>query len=111
MDVKTRMGRIQDQLGQKQDKLDFETCDQSTKRSLDEINKSIALKSNIKDVCALLDMKSNIDDVNKALSEIHASVELKLGKTDYQEALQDQNAINEALCAENCVARWHWKSG
>jgi len=31
----------------------------------------IGKKSNIKDVCALLDTKSNTDEVNKALDEIH----------------------------------------
>ena len=25
--------------------------------------------------------------------------------------MTEQNTINEALCAENCVARWLWKSG
>lgn len=32
-------------------------------------------KSNIKDVCALLDTKSNIEDVNKAFQEMHEEVE------------------------------------
>lgn len=61
--------------------------DQVVQKSIDEVNRTVSLKSNIKDVCALLDMKSNIDDVNKALSELHASMELKLAKNDYQEAL------------------------
>jgi len=34
-------------------------------------------KSNIKDVCTLLDLKSNIDDVNKAFTESNYQVELK----------------------------------
>ena len=25
--------------------------------------------------------------------------------------LKNQNSINEALCSENCTARWLWKSG
>jgi hypothetical protein len=32
-------------------------------------------------------------------------------KTELNEALVEQNSINEALCAENCSARWLWKSG
>jgi hypothetical protein len=53
-------------------------------------------KSNIKDVCALLDMKSSkylvvivkpalidIDDVNKALTEMHCDVGAKLGKDEF----------------------------
>ncbi len=26
-------------------------------------------------------------------------------------SIKEQNSINEILCAENCVARWLWKSG
>ena len=72
----------------------------------------IGKKSNIKDVCALLDTKSNTDEVNKALDEIHHEMDKVLvSKNELQGALQDQSAINEALCAENCYARWLWKSG
>ena len=28
-----------------------------------------------------------------------------------KDALNDQALVNEALCAENCVGRWVWKSG
>ena len=36
---------------------------------------------------------------------------LKVAMREFREALNDQNTINEALCAENCVGRWLWKSG
>jgi len=69
-------------------------------------------KSNIKDVCALLDMKSNTEEVNKAFDEIHEEMDKNVvTKTELSEALTEQNSINEALCAENCSARWLWKSG
>jgi len=54
-----------------------------------EVKGSLAKKSNIKDVCALLDMKSNIDDVNKAFEEMHSEVEMKLNKQDYEIAMGD----------------------
>jgi len=74
--------------------------------------KQLARKSNIKDVCALLDMKSNTEEVNKALDEIHEEMDKQVvTKTELNDALTEQNAINEALCAENCSARWLWKSG
>jgi hypothetical protein len=69
------------------------------------------LKSNIKDVCLLIDQKSNIDDVNKALTEIHGELDMKTQDDAYQLSVREQNSINEILCAENCVARWLWKSG
>lgn len=34
-------------------------------------------KPNIKDVCILFDQKANIEDVNKALEEIHTDLDSK----------------------------------
>jgi len=57
-------------------------------------------------------MKSNTEEVNKALYEIHEEMDKQVvTKTELNDALTEQNAINEALCAENCSARWLWKSG
>ena len=53
----------------------------------------------------------DIDDVNKALNEVHEEVENKVANKEFRDALNEQNSINEAICAENCVARWLWKSG
>jgi hypothetical protein len=30
---------------------------------------------------------------------------------DYRAVIEEQAALNEILCAENCVARWLWKNG
>jgi len=68
-----------------------------------ELKTIVAKKSNIKDVCALLDMKSSkqsagltfltssldIDDVNKAFEEMHSEVERKISKQDYELAMGD----------------------
>ena len=54
---------------------------------------------------------SDIEDVNKAFEEMHAEVERKINKQEYELAMGDQNQINEVICAENCAARWLWKSG
>lgn len=34
-----------------------------------------------------------------------------VSKAELKTHLQEQTTINEALCAENCSARWLWKSG
>lgn len=79
---------------------------------LADIVKQLGRKSNIKDVCALLDLKSNTEEVNKALDEIHEEMDkVMVTKPELNNALSEQNLINEALCAENCSARWLWKSG
>lgn len=50
---------------------DFDEFDEICRKKFDELQNHLLQKSNIKDVCALLDMKANIDDVNKAISEIN----------------------------------------
>ena len=82
-----------------------------TKGAIEDMNKELLLKSNIKDVITLMDMKANIDDVNKALQEVHKDLDVKSPQEELTNALNDQALINEALCAENCVGRWIWKSG
>ena len=49
--------------------------------------------------------------MNKALAEIQAGLALRVTHKDFKEALNEQTTINEAICSENCVARWLWKSG
>ena len=95
-------------------------------REVNQFKDVLAKKSNIKDVCALLDMKSSkstlilshillsgldIDDVNKAFAEMHEEVEQKVYRTDLERTLSSQQALNEVLCQENCSARWVWRSG
>lgn len=61
--------------------IDFDEYEELIRKRLDEHQSILIQKSNIKDVCALLDMKSSkyfyeftflldIEDVNKALSEV-----------------------------------------
>eukprot|EP00357_Protocruzia_adherens_P011027 CAMPEP_0114975776 /NCGR_PEP_ID=MMETSP0216-20121206/2296_1 /TAXON_ID=223996 /ORGANISM="Protocruzia adherens, Strain Boccale" /LENGTH=802 /DNA_ID=CAMNT_0002336613 /DNA_START=61 /DNA_END=2469 /DNA_ORIENTATION=+ len=90
---------------------DLENHVNYTRGALEDVGKDMLLKANIKDVCTLLDMKSNIDDVNKALTEVHKELDQKSAAEELTQSVNDQALINEALCAENCVARWLWKSG
>jgi hypothetical protein len=57
-------------------------------------------------------MKSNTQDINKALNEIHTEMEKNVAtKSEMTTAFQEQAMINEQVCSENCIARWLWKSG
>ena len=38
-------------------------------------------------------------------------MEKRAPEDDLKKALNDQALVNEALCAQNCVGRWIWKSG
>jgi len=81
------------------------------KKQLEDLQRDMVLKANIKDVCTLLDTKSNIDDVNKALLEIHKELDSKIIRDELATIVNDQALINESLCTENIVGRWAWKSG
>jgi hypothetical protein len=54
---------------------------------VDQVKLVLDQKSNVKDICALLDLKSNIDDVNKAFEEMHEEVENKMVKTEFDSAM------------------------
>ena len=58
----------------------FEDFESEQIREINLMKDILPKKSNIKDVCALLDMKSNIEDVNKAFQEMHEEVENKVYK-------------------------------
>jgi hypothetical protein len=60
----------------------------------------------------LLTFFKDTEEVNKALDEIHDEIDrVMVTKTELTDALNEQASINDALCAENCSARWLWKSG
>ncbi|KAL4493978.1 hypothetical protein ABPG72_021995 [Tetrahymena utriculariae] len=90
---------------------DFDHFANQANLAIEELQRDMLLKSNIKDVCTLLDAKSNIDDVNRALSDIHRELEKKSYQEDLNNIVSDQAIINEQLCTENIVGRWTWKSG
>lgn len=41
---------------------------------LEKLNDELSLKSNIKDVCALVDLKANVDEVEKSLESIFKEI-------------------------------------
>ena len=49
--------------------------------------------------------------MNKTLELVQREVEDSVKGSELKQVLNDQALVNEALCAENCVGRWIWKSG
>lgn len=105
-EVKILIERLARDLDNRVFKSEYESNSSIIKCTIDEFDKQLLLKSNIKDVCTLLDMKANIDDVNKALSEVHKELDIKPNNEELKIWQSDQALINETLCGENCVARW-----
>ncbi len=81
------------------------------KNTFEDLNKELLLRASIKDVCTLMDTKANVEDVNHTLALVQKEVEKCVVEDDLRKALNEQALVNEALCAQNCVGRWIWKSG
>jgi hypothetical protein len=79
--------------------------------SIEYLYKGLATKVETGDLDEILESKANIDEVNKSIGELHLNIEKKANLNDFEMHLRDQNVINEALCAENRIGRWIWKSG
>ena len=109
--VISKLESLQSELDQKIDRSDFEQHTVDERDQLNGIRKELLLKSSIKDVCTLVDIKANSEDVKRAFGEVHTELEKRIPASDFSAAMTDQSLINEALCAENCVGRWLWKSG
>lgn len=90
---------------------DLESHVNFCKAIFEDLNKELLLKANIKDLIPLLDTKANVDDVNGTLSLVQREVEKCVTEDEMRKTLNEQALINEALCAQNCVGRWIWKSG
>ena len=110
-EVKTSVEAVLAEVEKKVDAKSYMEQASNTKSQLEDLHKELTLKSSIKDVCTLVDAKANTEDMNKALVEVHKELEKKANGEDLSNTLADQALINEALCAENCVGRWLWKSG
>ena len=89
----------------------FELSNKNIISSIEDISTSLTLKANIREILTLLKNKAEVDDVNNALNEIHNELDTKNTIDSFSTAMDNQAIINDALCSENCLARWLWKSG
>mmetsp|Transcript_16695 Transcript_16695/g.16613 ORF Transcript_16695/g.16613 Transcript_16695/m.16613 type:complete len:258 (-) Transcript_16695:1092-1865(-) len=104
-EVKAEMEQLQSELKRKASLEALDNSLKSFKELVEEISKELLLKGNIKDLLALLDTKATIEEVNKSIEEIYTDLQLKAPLDDFNSHISDQALINEALCAENCIAR------
>lgn len=109
--LKVTVERLHADMAQKSSCRDIDGINEFIKNQFDHFSKELLLRVQIKDLCTLLDQKANLNDVNKTLEIVQSEVETCVKDEKYKEALNDQALVNEALCAENCVGRWVWKSG
>ena len=67
------------------------------------------MKINAQDVLNMVDKKSNKEEIYLDINHLKNTIS-KINK-ELSQTKEDQGYINEALCSENCVARWIWKKG
>jgi hypothetical protein len=84
MEVRDKTENMAKNLREKVDGREFAEFEGHMGRKMQDVADQMVQKSNIKDVCALLDMKSNIDDVNKALADTHEEVESRVAIRDFK---------------------------
>ena len=61
------------------------------------------MKSNIVDVCALVDLKADAADMQNAIEEVRGALQEK-----FEQFVNEQRYINGNLCPLNCVGKWVW---
>ena len=95
-------------------KIDYSKFDNfvnNTNNTLNDIKNELMLKANINEMIGYLKNKAEIDDINKALNNIHDELDNKPNIDDYNSAMDNQNGINMALIQENTLGKWLWNSG
>ncbi len=109
--LRNNFDKISRELLNKLDFGKFENYMNEVRSSIEDMQRDLLMKSNIKEILSLMKNKADIDDVNKALTQIHEELDTKCNLDCFNSAMDNQAIINDALCSENCVARWTWKSG
>lgn len=73
------------------------------------LNKEMLMKIGAKDILGLIDKKANNDEVQLDLTYLKNTLQKSVKEFKVQR--DEQSQLNEALCSENCVARYLWKHG
>ncbi len=89
----------------------FDSFSNEIKTTIEALKEDLTLKPNIKEIINFLKSKCNIDDVNKALIDIHNELDNKISIDNFNNAMNNQTEINKALIKENYIGKWNWISG
>lgn len=82
-----------------------------TKSSIEDMAKELIQKAQAKDLSTLFEEKASRHELDKAFQALHGDLSDKVPVAELKTHLEEQKLVNEALCSENCIGRWIWKSG
>ena len=102
---------MNNELKNKIDSQKFENVIKSFNKCFDNVKSEMDTKANTDDIIKQIKLKVDVEEVNKALIEIHNELDKKSSNEDFTNAMDNQAIINDTLCNENCLGRWFWKSG
>ncbi|CAI2386412.1 unnamed protein product [Moneuplotes crassus] len=83
----------------------------STRSSIEDMTKEIFQKAQAKDLLKLDEEKASREEMGRIFQNITRDIQEKVSAQDVKASFDEQALINEALCSENCLGRWVWKSG
>ncbi len=75
--IKGSLDKLNKEINSKLDFGKFESFVKDSKKLFDELAKDILTKSTIKETISMLKNKADIDDVNKALTQVHEELDFK----------------------------------
>jgi DNA repair exonuclease SbcCD ATPase subunit len=78
---------------------------------IENIWKELSSKVENEDFQEVISGKVGIEEINKSIEEIYDIIDKKVDVQEFEQQVNGQSVINEALCAENRLARWIWKAG
>ena len=109
--MKSHIEECKKEINNKANAKDLQRTLVKSNEQIEELRKEVEQKANIRDVCALIDAKANVKDLDRKLDQIEKELFNKVNTDELKSALYNQAVINKALCGENCLGRWLWKSG
>ncbi|CAG9464890.1 unnamed protein product [Pedinophyceae sp. YPF-701] len=80
-------------------------------QEVEEIRVQLGERPTSREMCTLLDAKSDAEDVNRLAVEIARELDQKASARLFEEARREQQVVNASVVGEMTVARWLWKSG
>lgn len=85
------------QVERKTDQTEFREEKNKVSQILESLESEVSSKFNEEEARNLIDMKCNIDDVNKALTEVHDELDIKANSQEFENHSKMQTEINQAL--------------
>lgn len=82
-----------------------------TRSSIEDMTKEIIQKAKSRDLISIAEEKANREEVEKYFQTLQRELLDKASLKEIKASLDEQALINEAICSENCIGRWVWKSG